>query len=219
MRPWEGIGRRPKRRRGYGQEAAVAIESIPTRDPPRSLPDVDLPGPKPAKKPVKHHAPLYRCTLVKEGSVTYTVRPQIKTSESAYWLLREIMGDCDREMMVVLLLDSSLKLIGANIASIGVLNQTYAEPSQIFKPAILANANAVIIGHNHPSGDPTPSQPDREATARAQEAGKILGIKLLDHIIVAYERYYSFTQNKFDAIPASMPNPMAGLGKMLRVRL
>lgn len=94
------------------------------------------------------------------------------------------MQGLDRENFVVLLLDTKNKVIGINTVSIGTLNSSLVHPREVFKPAILASAAALILAHNHPSGDPKPSREDIEVTKRLIEAGGLLGIQVLDHIIV-----------------------------------
>jgi len=94
----------------------------------------------------------------------------------------------------VVLLDRKNKVIGLNTVSVGSLTASICHPREVFKAAILANAAAVILGHNHPSGDPQPSQEDRVLTARLAAAGQLLGIEVLDHIIVGdgTEHFFSF---------------------------
>ena len=85
---------------------------------------------------------------------------------------------------MVILLDRKNAPIGLNTVSIGSLTASVVHMREVFKPAILANAAAILCGHNHPSGDPTPSREDRALTQRLVEAGKLLGIAVLDHIVL-----------------------------------
>jgi DNA repair protein RadC len=78
------------------------------------------------------------------------------------------------------------------VVAIGSLTAALVHAREVFKPAVLANAAAVILAHNHPSGDPEPSREDRELTERLVKAGRLLGITVLDHVIVGEERFYSF---------------------------
>ena len=96
------------------------------------------------------------------------------------------------------MVDTKNKLIGLNTVSIGSLNASVVHPREVFKPAILANANAVLCAHNHPSGAPAPSQEDRLLTRKLVLAGEALGIKILDHIILVdgSETYYSFADEQ-----------------------
>jgi DNA repair protein RadC len=93
-----------------------------------------------------------------------------------------------------MLLDRKNQVIGLHTVSIGSLTASVVHPREVYKVAILANAAAVIFGHNHPSGDPTPSQEDRTLTARLVAAGKLLGFGVCDHVIVGdgSQRYFSF---------------------------
>ncbi len=81
---------------------------------------------------------------------------------------------------------------GEDLVSKGTINQTLAMPREIFRKAIINNASSIIIAHNHPSGDPTPSKEDYNITKRLIESGHLLGIKVLDHIVIGKGRYYSF---------------------------
>ena len=85
---------------------------------------------------------------------------------------------------MVLCLDSKNQPTTLHSVSLGNLNSAPVHPREVFKTAILGNANAIILSHNHPSGDPTPSQEDLDITRRLREAGNILGIEVLDHIIL-----------------------------------
>lgn len=98
----------------------------------------------------------------------------------------------EKEIARVLLLDSKLFLITYSDITVGTNNQALLHPRDVFRLAVRANANAVILVHNHPSGDPTPSKNDELVTLNMIEAGKILGIKLVDHVIVGRNTYYSF---------------------------
>lgn len=99
-------------------------------------------------------------------------------------IMRQYLSGADREHFVVLLLNAKLQVTGINTVSIGSLNNTCVHPREVFKPAILANASSVILAHNHPSGDATPSEEDILLTKRLRDAGEILGIEVVDHIIV-----------------------------------
>lgn len=100
----------------------------------------------------------------------------------------------DREHFVVLCLSARRRVIARETVSIGTLSASLVHPREVFKPAIMANAAAIIIAHNHPSGDFSPSAEDREATKRIMRAGEILGIPLLDHVIVSTAGYFSFRE-------------------------
>jgi DNA repair protein RadC len=76
-------------------------------------------------------------------------------------------------------------------------------PREVFSPAIRDTATAVVVAHNHPSGDPTPSPEDRAVTDRLRAAGELVGIELVDHLVVGVERYYSFAEESFFVVPAA----------------
>ena len=95
--------------------------------------------------------------------------------------------------MVAIFMDTKNRPIGWQIISIGTLNSTLVEPRELFKTALLANANGIIISHNHPSGDLTPSRDDDELMCRIARAGQLLSVKLLDHVILGLDGgYYSY---------------------------
>ena len=142
----------------------------------------------------KHYTiPRYQVSLVRDGSAKAPVA-QIRSSRDARDVLAQYLDGVDREHFVVLLLDQKNKIIGIHTVSTGSLTASVVHPREVYKVAILSNAAAIIAGHNHPSGDPNPSTEDRALTTRLCEAGKLLGIALLDHIIVGdgTASYFSF---------------------------
>jgi DNA repair protein RadC len=142
--------------------------------------------------PRPYRVPVYRVTLVREAAIT-APGPRLRGAEQAAELLRQYLGAVDREYFVVILLDRKHAPIGINTVSIGSLTASVVHPREVFKSAILANAAALLCGHNHPSGDPTPSQEDRALTQRLVEAGKLLGIAVLDHIVLGDGTTASFS--------------------------
>ena len=127
----------------------------------------------------------------------YNTSP-VDSYEKAGEMLRRIMKDIDRECMYVVNLDGKLKPINYHLVSIGTVNKCMLDIAGIFKTAILSNAAAVMILHNHPSGGIEPSDCDDETTSRVADAGRILGIQLVDHVIVGgINGYtYSYRQNR-----------------------
>ena len=115
-------------------------------------------------------------------------RPAVRDPETAYRLLRPVMtaatsGD-SQETFFTLLLDTKNKVIGAPVECCrGLLDQCPVHPREVFREAVRNSAASVILAHNHPSGDPTPSKEDINITRRLIEAGKILGICIVDHVI------------------------------------
>jgi len=110
--------------------------------------------------------------------------------------LKERLGKEKKEHFLVLALDSRNKLIKITDVSVGTLDANLVHPREVFKEVILAHAAQVILAHNHPSGDAQPSEEDLEITKRLVEAGKILGIEVLDHIIISQNSYSSFRKLK-----------------------
>ena len=120
--------------------------------------------------------------IVKEGSILYDVR-RLSTPSEAAGLGKRFLEDLDREQVIVCCLDNKNQPVSINVVSVGTLNSSLVHPREVFKTAILSNAASIILFHNHPSGDPEPSQEDINITTRIKDAGLILGIELLDHII------------------------------------
>jgi len=130
-------------------------------------------------------------TLVREGRAIPATE-FVQTSEGAARILQPLFAGLDREQFLICGLDAKHGLIGINIVSTGSLTLAIVHPREVFKPLILMNAGAWLCAHNHPSGDITPSLEDRVLTKRLREASELFGIPLLDHLILADERYYSF---------------------------
>jgi DNA repair protein RadC len=141
-----------------------------------------------------YRIPIYQVKLVRDGSLT-TKRKKIDAPATAANVLHQYFDGADREHFVVLLLDTRHQIIGIHTVTVGVLDASLIHPREIFKPAILANAAAIILAHNHPSGDPTPSPEDRAVTRQTVAAGRLIGIAVLDHVIVGDEpRYVSLAE-------------------------
>ena len=121
----------------------------------------------------------------------------IQSADDAIFLMQRELQNSDRETFCVLHLNAKGKPLSMSVVSVGSLNSTLVHPREVFKASILSNAAAVIFMHNHPSGDLTPSEDDKRTTKQLEKAGKILGIRVVDHIIVGEnkENYYSFHAN------------------------
>lgn len=120
------------------------------------------------------------------AQVTAGERPRIvDTLEAAASLVRPHLLDKQKEHFVALLLNARHQLIRLSPIAVGSLSATLVHPRELFKEAIAASAAAMLVAHNHPSGDPTPSEHDVQLTARLVDAGTLLGIEVLDHLIVA----------------------------------
>ena len=108
-------------------------------------------------------------------------------------VMNEFLSQMDRELFCIVNLQADLTPINMNIVSVGSLNEALINPREIFKSAILSNAHSMMLIHNHPSGNLTPSTSDIQTTARMQELGELMGISLVDHIITGRDgNYYSF---------------------------
>jgi len=143
-------------------------------------------------KPKQASVPVYKIMLVREGRVP-CYDQQIRSSADASTLLYTYLADVDREHFVIILLNQKNRVLGVSTISIGSLTASIVHPREVYKSAILSNAASLICGHNHPSGDCQPSREDRALTQRLVEAGKLLGISILDHVIIGGEgRYFSF---------------------------
>lgn len=134
--------------------------------------------------------------MVKESSLLYKNR-SIRSPEDGYQLLKQFLGDVDREYFIVVCLDTKNQPTAINICHIGSLNASLVHPREVMKPAILSNSASIIVGHNHPSGQAEPSQEDINVTRKLVEAGKIIGIDLLDHIVMGVDSFVSLKEQGY----------------------
>lgn len=140
--------------------------------------------------------PKYHITLVREGSMNVDYAKQISNSSKAAKVFREFFKDVDREQFVVLTLDSKNRIIGLNLVHQGTLTSSLVGMRESMKLAILQNAAGIIHGHNHPSGDSTPSTEDRLTHERLMQVGKLMEIRVLDGIVAGEYTFYSFAENQ-----------------------
>ncbi len=138
---------------------------------------------------------FYTLKMVKEDSVLYEV-PVIKSPVEVYQAAKQLLAlhEEPEEHFCIFCLNTKNKIVGVHTISIGSLDASIVHPREVFKAAMLNNASRIICLHNHPSGDPVPSKEDIELTRRLIEAGKILGIEVLDHIIIGEQRYVSMKE-------------------------
>ena len=101
-----------------------------------------------------------------------------------------------KEQFIVILLNGKNKVIGTEVISEGSLSSSIVHPREVYASALLNHAAAIMVAHNHPSGDPKPSDEDREITSLLVRSGKVLGIPLVDHIVIGDGTYYSFQENE-----------------------
>lgn len=138
--------------------------------------------------------PVYGLTLVRDSSLKVPDKTADCPSAVAE-IIRAHIGQADREIFVVLFVNARRQVVGVNTVSVGTLSASLVHPREVFKGALLSNAAAVVVAHNHPSGDVSPSSEDREATRRLIRAGELLGVPVLDHLIIGGEGMFSFREH------------------------
>lgn len=121
-------------------------------------------------------------------------RPRLRTPRDIATHLLPQYGALPVEHFGIVMLDTKHRVIRIRIVAIGSLDTTVVHPREVFREAASASAAAIVLFHNHPSGDPRPSQDDVALTAQLVDAGQVVGIDVLDHLILADQRYYSFTE-------------------------
>ena len=121
-----------------------------------------------------------------------TLPEEVKDSKASYERFLPYINDMKQEHFLVLYLDQSFHELGVECISHGGTTNVIADPRVIFKRALDLGATCIVLGHNHPSGNPRPSKDDRMLTQKIDAAGKLLDIAVIDHIIIGKERYYSF---------------------------
>ena len=120
----------------------------------------------------------------------------IKSAKDVYDYCSPKLSSSDKEHFMILHLNSRNKIIKEEVVSIGTLNGSLIHPREVFKSAIKESANSIILVHNHPSGDPEPSVEDEQITEKLFKSGEILNIKVLDHVIIGKDFFYSFKEKK-----------------------
>jgi DNA repair protein RadC len=142
--------------------------------------------------------PIMKTTFVREVTAVYRgprrATTKVRGPSEAAQFIRRVLPDNSREHFVVLHLDGSNQIIGYAVTATGAANFCQVHPREIFQGAILAGAVALIVAHNHPSGDTTPSREDNAMTTRLKEGAQLLGFKLLDHVIVTDTELYSSSE-------------------------
>ncbi len=135
----------------------------------------------------------YGVRVVREPQLPFPKLTVSCPAEIADLLQRQIAFE-DRENFVVVILDARNQVLGINTVSIGSLSASIVHPRETFKPALLMGGASIILAHNHPSGDPSPSQDDITLTRRLAKAGEILGIEVLDHLVVVETGWFSLKE-------------------------
>jgi DNA repair protein RadC len=138
--------------------------------------------------------PLYTTRLVRETHFSFADRKQVSAPADVAAFLRRYFADKDREEFLSVFLDTANTVIGLAQISVGGLSTSIVEPRSVFRAAILANAAAVILSHQHPSGNLEPSSEDIQITRQLAEAGAIMGVPVHDHLIIAEHGYTSLAE-------------------------
>jgi DNA repair protein RadC len=142
---------------------------------------------------------IYTLKQVKENTIPYDIgKHTIRSPETCYKAIQQILDLQSEpvEKFGIFTLTTKNKIAGIRIISIGTLDNALIEPREVFKAAILNNAKSIIVFHNHPSGDPTPSRGDIYTSKLLKRAGELLKITLLDHIIIGDATYVSLKEQK-----------------------
>jgi len=124
----------------------------------------------------------------------------VRSSRDVASVVRESVRGLRRETFFALLLDARRRILSLRVVSQGSADAAIVHPREVFSPAVREGASAVVVAHNHPSGDPTPSAEDRDVTERLRRAGELLGIEMLDHVVVGDGRCFSFAEEQFLSI-------------------
>lgn len=143
----------------------------------------------------KYGLKVVNIRLVKERTL-YSITP-VRSPDTAMKVVQEFMSDFDREALGVLCVDNVGNVLNVHFCAVGALDRCIFDPKQIFKATLLSNAAGILVFHNHPSGDLTPSKEDVNSTKRLKEACTLMDISFLDHIIIGSNGcYYSFMENQ-----------------------
>lgn len=133
-----------------------------------------------------------RVMLVREGAPS---AQELSSPKAVFAFMRPKCKRLDREHFWRIDLDARSRVVGYEVVSVGTVSASLVHPREVFKGAILNNAAGMIVCHNHPSGDTSPSPEDKEVTRRLQRAGELMGIPVLDHMVVADRSYFSFKEH------------------------
>ena len=151
-------------------------------------------GPAAGTVPEVHAAPCGTCDRWGLRVADPSQRAEVSSPEAAAELLLPHFVRADRERCLALLLDTKHRVLRTVVVSIGSLDHTFMSPREVLRDALLANAAAAVLAHNHPSGDPEPSRDDELITRRLVRAGELVGVDVLDHLVVAGDRWISLAR-------------------------
>ena len=155
-----------------------------------NLPDMVVPDPD--TRPACPHGSGEGARISRPGAPED--RPEITSPEAAAEVLLPLLDGLDREHCLTLNLDTKHRLIATTTVSVGSVDHTFMAPREVFRDALLHGASALLIAHNHPSGDAEPSADDRKVTRRLTRAGELLGVEVLDHIVIGHQRWVSLAR-------------------------
>ena len=153
---------------------------------------------KPRKRRKSQHPQEWKLVSLRECPTPEAMQPCDSPQQAAdYWRLH-VEGhpffDRERECFVVVILNTKLRAKGHHFVSVGSLNECLAQPREVFRVAVVCAAYGVVLMHNHPSGEPQPSQADLSVTRQLLDAAKVLGIRVIDHVIVGHQRHCSLRE-------------------------
>lgn len=142
---------------------------------------------------------INRIVLVKDKTTRYSFDRDCSTPKKAVDVFNAVFGleDSPQEVLCALYLNTKNQIVGVQELTRGTVDRSLATAAEIYKAALLHNASGVILAHNHPSGDPEPSREDITVTQRVAEAGRIIEIPLLDHVIVGDDNFVSLSERGY----------------------
>jgi|ERR1035437_918663 DNA repair protein RadC len=138
----------------------------------------------------------FKETNIKYPELTEMPKKKISSPKDFFELFQPIFKEEPVEIFIVAWLSSANRIIGFEKVSVGNLNSSIVDPRSVFRSAIVSNSASIIVGHNHPSGNPEPSNEDISITKKLVESGKVLGINVFDHLIFAEDTYTSFVERR-----------------------
>jgi DNA repair protein RadC len=131
---------------------------------------------------------------IREIEYSYNKRPKISGMDDVIKAVKPMIADQNKEFFIALYLNTKNGIIKQEVVSVGSLSANVVHPREVFRTACILSASSIIVAHNHPSGDPMPSRQDIELTKKLVEAGKIMGIDVLDHVIIGQDSCYGFQE-------------------------
>lgn len=186
-----GSGNRKKSALGLAQELITSLDKGLHQLEEMTLRELmDFPGVGLAKasRIVSALELARRVSLAPQETIT------VSSPDAIYSYMLTRMKSYQKEVFICLHLDSKNRIISEDVVSVGTLNRSLVHPREVFKKAVKNGAASILVVHNHPSGDPQPSMEDKQVTRRLREVGEIMGIPLLDHIIIARDKRFSFRE-------------------------